>query len=72
MHTADPISGDFSVGVEGLRIANGKLAQPVHGVTISGNLVDLFKSIESVADDLRFLGNIGSPTVSIGQLSISG
>lgn len=72
MHTADPISGDFSVGVSGLMIERGELAQPVHGVTISGNLIDLLGSVESVADDLRFLGNLGSPTLSVWKLSISG
>ena len=31
IHTADPVSGDFSVGASGIRIAGGALAEPLHG-----------------------------------------
>ncbi len=36
IHTADPVSGDFSVGASGLRIAGGALAEPLHGFAVSG------------------------------------
>jgi len=72
MHTADPISGDFSVGVSGLWIDGGKFSFPVHGVTIAGNLLDLLNSIDAISDDLEFYGNLGSPTVRISDILISG
>ncbi|NLB88439.1 MAG: TldD/PmbA family protein, partial [Syntrophomonadaceae bacterium] len=53
MHTANPISGDFSVGAAGIMIENGKLTYPVRGVTIAGNLIDFLQDIEAVANDLR-------------------
>lgn len=72
MHTANPISGDFSVGASGLMIENGKLTYPVRGATIAGNLLDFLSDIEGVASDLRFYGGTGSPTVRVKALSVGG
>ncbi len=72
MHTADPVSGDFSVGANGLWIESGEFSFPVRGVTIAGNVVDLLHSIDAVGDDLKFYGSSGSPTVRISNLLISG
>lgn len=72
MHTANPISGDFSVGVVGLWIENGEFAGPVRGVAIAGNMIGLLKSIEAVGSDLTFFGATGAPTIRIASMSISG
>ena len=72
MHTANPISGDFSLGVSGLWIKGGKVSFPVRGVVLSGNILDLFKSIERVGADLRFFGRMGSPTLLVKEMNISG
>jgi len=72
VHTANPISGDFSLGVSGLWIRGGKISFPVRGVVISGNILDLFKSVERVGSDLRFFGRIGSPTLMVKEMNISG
>jgi len=72
MHTANPISGEFSVGVSGLWIENGEFKQPVKEAVISGNILDLFNKIILIGDDLRFYGNIGSPSLLIEGIDISG
>jgi len=72
MHTADPVSGDFSVGVSGLWIEKGKFSFPVHAVTIAGNVVDVLNSVDVIGDDLEFYGSLGSPTIRISNLLISG
>ncbi len=72
MHTANPISGDFSVGASGLMIENGRLTYPIRGVTIAGNLADFLKNIEAVGNDLRFFGAKAAPTVRLNNLSIGG
>jgi PmbA protein len=72
LHTANPISGDFSVGVTGLWIEKGETAFPVRGIAISGNLIDLFKSVDAVGNDLKFYGPFGSPTLRVSQLNIAG
>ncbi len=71
VHTANPISGDFSIGISGLWIENGEVVYPVKEALISGNIMDLFKKVEEVGNDLRFYGNIGSPSLLIGEMDIS-
>lgn len=72
MHTANPISGDFSVGATGLWIENGRMSHPVRGLAIAGNIVELLKSVDAVGKDLRFFGGKGAPTVRISRLAVSG
>lgn len=72
IHTADPISGQFSVGASGLWIQGGEIAFPVKGVAISGNILDIFKNVDGVGNDLRFYGSFGSPTLRVSELQISG
>ena len=71
VHTANPISGDFSIGISGLWIENGEAVYPVKEALISGNILELFKKVEGVGNDLRFYGNIGSPSLLIGEMDIS-
>jgi PmbA protein len=71
-HTANPISGDFSVGATGFWIENGKKAFPVREITIAGNILDLMKNVDAVGSDLRFSGRIGSPSLRVKELSIGG
>jgi PmbA protein len=72
MHTADPVSGDFSVGITGHEIRGGKKERPVCEMTISGNVVSLLEKIEAAGDRVRFAGHTGSPSVLVGGLSVSG
>jgi PmbA protein len=71
VHTANPITGDFSVGVSGIWIENGNMKHPVKEVVISGNILEFFDRIEAIGDDLRFYGNIGAPSLIIPDVDIS-
>ncbi|MBI4375752.1 MAG: TldD/PmbA family protein [Elusimicrobia bacterium] len=71
MHMADPISGEFSVGVSGLRIENGELTHPIKGAMISGNLIELMDRIDAVASDLTFYGALGAPTFRVAHLTVA-
>lgn len=66
------VNGDYSRGAAGLWIENGALTWPVHEVTISGNLRRMFEQIEAVGDDLEFRGSVASPTLLIGEMTVSG
>ncbi len=72
IHTANPISGDFSVGAAGIWIKNGQLQGPVRGVAIAGNIASLLMAIDGVADDLTFFVGKGAPTIRIREMVISG
>ncbi len=72
LHTANPISGDFSVGAAGVWVEGGKTVRPVKGIAVSGNLIELFKDIDGVGADLMFYGPFGSPTLRVLNLNIAG
>jgi PmbA protein len=71
VHTANPVSGDFSIGISGLWIENGEPLYPVKEAIISGNILDMFKRVESVGSELVFYGSTGSPSILIGAMDIS-
>ncbi len=71
MHTADPVSGDFSVGVAGL-LHEGQDPQPVAGMALSGNIFELFQRVTLLGNDLRFYGGTGAPSILIGEMDLSG
>ena len=67
------VSGDFSVGAEGIMIRDGQLAEPVREVTIASTLQRLLLGIEAVGADLEWLpSGTGSVTLVIGDVSLSG
>ncbi|MFO1158830.1 MAG: TldD/PmbA family protein [Reyranellaceae bacterium] len=65
------VTGDYSRGASGFWIENGKLAWPVSGITVAGNLKDMFLNM-TPADDLRFKGATNAPTVRIEGMTVAG
>lgn len=72
IHTADPVSGDFSVGASGLRIAGGAPAEPLRGFAVSGNILGLLERVEEAGSDFRWFGNVGAPSLRVGVVSVGG
>lgn len=74
MHSGvNAVSGDFSVGAEGLLVRDGALAEPVREVTIASTLQRLLLGIREVGGDLEWLpGGTGSATLVIDDVSLSG
>lgn len=72
MHTADPVSGDFSVGASGYLLEKGIPGRAVRGVTLAGNVLNLMAGVDAVADDLTWHGTFGAPTFRVKELSVGG
>jgi PmbA protein len=75
LNTVNPVSGEFSLGLQGHWIVNGQLTRPVKELTVAGNVIALLKKVVAVASDLRFMfagGFCGSPTVLIEELPVGG
>ena len=72
MHTADPVTGDFSVGASGFLWEKGAVVQAVKGVTLAGSLPDLLNKVDAVAADLTWQGASGAPTFRVSGLSVGG
>jgi PmbA protein len=70
---ANPITGDFSVGVSGLWFRGGELAEPVREATVAAHLLDILKDIVAVGSDLRWAtGSIGGASVLVRQMTVAG
>lgn len=65
------VTGDYSVGASGIWIKNGKLAYPVEEITIAGNLLEMFQSIEAVGNDPS-KADISSPSLKIAKMTVAG
>jgi len=66
------VTGDYSRGAVGLWIDNGEAAYPVEEITIAGNLLEMFRAIEGVGNDLVFRDRTAAPTVLIGKMVVAG
>jgi len=72
----NPVSGDFSLIAKGFMVKDGAPAEPVSGITIGGNLCGLLAAVEGTASDTVIVrtntGIVGSPSVAVSKLIISG
>jgi PmbA protein len=69
----NPVSGDFSVGVEGLMVRGGSLAEPVREATIASTLQRLLLDVAAVGSDLEWQpGGTGGVTLIIPDVTLSG
>ena len=65
------VTGDYSRGASGVRIVNGEFAGPVAGITIAGNLLEMFAHL-SAADDLEIYRGIDAPTLRVDGMTVAG
>ena len=69
----NPISGDFSVGAEGLMVRDGALAEPVREATIASTLQRMLLDIVEIGSDLTFLpGSTAGVTLLLREMTMSG
>ena len=69
----NPISGDFSVGAEGIMIRNGEYCEPVRELTIASTVPKMLLGLTEIADDVTYLpgGTVGV-SVLIDEMAMSG
>jgi PmbA protein len=66
------VTGDYSRGAVGLWIENGELAYPVEEITIAGNLLAMYQSIEVIGSDLDLRHAVVAPTLKIARMTVAG
>lgn len=71
MHTANPITGEFSVGVSGMLMEEGEPVYPVREAAVSGNIYELFTRVIAVGTDIREFGEVLCPSVLIDATDVS-
>lgn len=65
------INGDYSAGIEGFWIKDGKITAPVAEMTIAGNLRDMFATAIP-ANDLDFKRSTSAPSLLIPKMRVGG
>lgn len=65
-------TGTYSCGSSGFWIKDGKIAFPVDGVTLGGNVFEMLKNIEVVANDIDMRSSLNSPSFKISEMTIGG
>lgn len=65
-------TGDFSYGIEGFLIENGKLVQPVNEMNVTGNMITLWSSLVAVGNDPRVSSSWRIPSLVFEGVDFSG
>ncbi|MBM4371829.1 MAG: TldD/PmbA family protein [Deltaproteobacteria bacterium] len=65
-------TGDFSRGVEGLWVKDGKPSHPVHEISVSSNLGAMLEAVAGVGSDLEVRGAVASPSLLVEGMTVSG
>jgi PmbA protein len=66
------VTGDYSRGAAGFWVEGGRIAYPVHEVTVAGNLKDMFRGIVDVGSDVDARGGIRTGSVLVDRMTVAG
>jgi PmbA protein len=65
-------TGAYSYQAAGFWIEGGKRAFPVQEITVASTTLEMLKNIVMVGNDLKFNGNVNSPTIKVAEMTVSG
>jgi PmbA protein len=71
-HGINYVNGDYSRGAAGYWVEGGKIAYPVHEITVAGNLKDMFKNIVAVGNDTEVRGSKQVGSILIERMTVAG
>ncbi|MFO1408231.1 MAG: metalloprotease PmbA [Steroidobacteraceae bacterium] len=66
------VTGDYSRGASGYWVEDGRIAYPVHEVTVAGNLRDMYRAIVDVGSDMDDRGGLRVGSVLLESMTIAG
>ena len=66
------VTGDYSRGASGYWVEDGRIAYPVHEITIAGNLRDMFMGIEAVGADAYSYGAKTVGSILVNRMKVAG
>ena len=68
---SNPATGNFSYGIEGFLIRDGKIGRPVRELLITGNFLSLWGNLVATADDARPCLSKLIPSLAFAQVDVS-
>jgi PmbA protein len=66
------VTGDYSRGAAGFWVENGEITHAVDEITVAANLRDMIADIVLLGDDVDERGNIRSPSILVGAMTVAG
>ncbi len=67
----NPVTGDFSFGIEGFAFNKGKITHPVREMLITGNIINLWNSLIAAGNDYRPSARWQIGTIAFENVSFS-
>ncbi len=71
-HGVNYVTGDYSRGAAGYWVENGEIAYPVEEITIAGNLIEMFRNVAAVGNDVLIRGSKQVGSLLIEQMKVAG
>ena len=68
----DPVTGNFSYGIEGFLVEGGTITQPLSGMNITGNMLDVWQRLSHVANDADPWETELIPSLTFEDVAFSG
>jgi PmbA protein len=66
------VTGDYSRGAAGFMVEGGEIAYPVDGITIAGNLKQMFRAIEAIGSEIDPRSHIRTGPILVGAMTVAG
>lgn len=70
--SVNTVTGNYSRGAAGFWIENGQLAYPVAGVTVAGNLLDMFRNIVAIGCDIDSRRSTRTGSILLSEMTVAG
>ena len=64
------VTGQYSAGINGVLIRNGKMIRPVANVTVAASGDELLNGIGAICDDITFYSRFNAPTIMIKKMKV--
>lgn len=71
-HGINLVTGDYSRGLSGFWVENGEIQHPVEGITVAGNLSEIFKGIVAISSDEDPRKGTQCGSMLIDEMTIAG
>ncbi|OQX91717.1 MAG: hypothetical protein B6D58_06670 [candidate division Zixibacteria bacterium 4484_95] len=64
------INGQYSAGINGILVKNGKWIKPVANVTIAASVEEILDGLVAICDDITFYRRFNSPTLMVKRMKV--
>jgi PmbA protein len=72
-HSSNPVSGEFSVvATPAWKVENGEVSHSTRGVMLAGNIFEVLKTVNKVANNERKIGMLITPWIQVENVRVIG